>query len=162
MGPRPVRSPLCNVEERRRCARWVQLRKTGVPAATVGQPPIAEMLTGSRHSRSVPSAEIDARSSTGFWMQRALQSNQTAITHGYGPTDQVGVATFAEVRAVAWKFPSVLGGVSASQDERDRVCERPPARAAPLRLSHFVSSIAVRTMRTRTESVLCRMPIIIC
>jgi len=37
--------------------------------------------------RGVPSAEIDARSSTGFWMQRALQSNQTAITHGYGPTD---------------------------------------------------------------------------
>jgi len=44
------------------------------------------------------------------------------------------VATFVEVRTVPWRFPSVLGGVSASRGEWDRVCERPPARAAPLRL----------------------------
>jgi len=61
------------------------------------------------------------------------------------------------------RFSAFLEGVSARQGEWDRVCARPPARAAPLRLSHpLVSSIAVRTMRTRTESVLCRMPITIC
>src|SRR6516165_11416552 len=54
-------------------------RRTGSGAARPVDLQQRNFLQTGRHSRSVPSAEIDARSSTGFWRQRALQSNQTAI-----------------------------------------------------------------------------------
>jgi hypothetical protein len=67
------------------------------------------------------------------------------------------VATFAGVCAVAWipAFRQVRASgivyASVRRPERHRAGEVTTC-----------ISIAVRTMRTRTESVLCRMPIIIC